>query len=202
MGLVDIPVLGKKFTWISSDGRLMSRLDCLLQSKDLINLLKISSQWVGARELSDHSPKVLRGEILNWGAKPFKLFNFWMDHNDFKKLISECWEQTRVSGWKIFSFHQKLKALKSKLKSWSKDTFGLEELRVQIKVEELDELDNQLLDGHSNLATERLDAVKKLWGLIRIKECSALQKIQSEMDTAWVFKLEVLPFLYEVQDQE
>ena len=36
----------------------------------------------------------------------------------------------------------------------------------------------------------------------RIKECSALQKIQSEMDTAWVFKLEVLPFLYEVQDQE
>jgi hypothetical protein len=83
MELVDIPVMGKKFTWFSSDGSAMSRLDRFLLSEGFITKEGISNQWVGDRDISDHCPIWLLSSNLNWGPKPFKFNNCWIDHPDF-----------------------------------------------------------------------------------------------------------------------
>lgn len=54
MGLVDVLVVGKRFTWFSADGFGMSRLDQFLVSWDLIKLWGVSSQWMGKMDISDH----------------------------------------------------------------------------------------------------------------------------------------------------
>ncbi|MCH82646.1 hypothetical protein A2U01_0003457, partial [Trifolium medium] len=72
MELVDIPVIGKKFSWFSADGRAMSRLDRFLLSDNFIAKEEVSGQWIGDRDISDHCPVWLICSNLNWGPKPFK----------------------------------------------------------------------------------------------------------------------------------
>lgn len=73
---VDLPVLGKKISWFSSDGILMSRLDMILISEGLVDKWKVSPQWIGDRDISDHCPVWLKGSCVDWGPKSFK-FNNW-----------------------------------------------------------------------------------------------------------------------------
>jgi exonuclease III len=56
MDLIDIPVLGKKFTWFQYDGRAASRLDGFLLSEELISKCNVNAQWVGERDISYHCP--------------------------------------------------------------------------------------------------------------------------------------------------
>ncbi|MCI65761.1 cysteine-rich receptor-like protein kinase, partial [Trifolium medium] len=72
MEVVDVPVLGKKFTWFSADGKSMSRLDRFLLSDGFITTQGISGQWIGDRDISDHCPVWLSAEFNNLGPKPFK----------------------------------------------------------------------------------------------------------------------------------
>ncbi|CAJ2637710.1 unnamed protein product [Trifolium pratense] len=44
--VVDIPLMGKKFTWFNSDGTVMSRLDRFLLSEGFMEKGNISNQWV------------------------------------------------------------------------------------------------------------------------------------------------------------
>lgn len=56
MNLVDVPVLGKKFTWWSGDGRARSRLDRFLLFEELISKWQVAAQWIGEWDISDHCP--------------------------------------------------------------------------------------------------------------------------------------------------
>jgi exonuclease III len=78
--VTDVPVTGKKFTWFSADGSAMSRLDRFLLSEGFIEKGGISNQMVGDRDISDHCPIWLECTRLNWGPKPFKFLNCWLQH--------------------------------------------------------------------------------------------------------------------------
>lgn len=54
--LCDVSVVGKKFSYFCSDGKSMSRLDRCLVSEGLIARWNIASQWIGARDISNHYP--------------------------------------------------------------------------------------------------------------------------------------------------
>lgn len=73
MELVDVPMLGKKFTWFSANGKSRSKIDRFLLSEDLITEWKISAQWVGNRDISDHCPIWLMSKSVNWGQNLFDL---------------------------------------------------------------------------------------------------------------------------------
>lgn len=66
MELVDVLVLGKKFSWFGADGRTMSRIDRFLLSEGLITKWNINAQWIGDRDISDHCPIWLVSSNLNW----------------------------------------------------------------------------------------------------------------------------------------
>lgn len=56
MELVDIPIIGKRFTWFRPNGNSMSRLDRYLCSHHWLARWPDGSQYVLERELSDHCP--------------------------------------------------------------------------------------------------------------------------------------------------
>ncbi|GAU24019.1 hypothetical protein TSUD_328220 [Trifolium subterraneum] len=92
MKVIDIPILGKKFTWFNSDGSKMSILDRFLLSEGFIHKGECSN--------------------LNWGPKPFKFNDCSVEHPEFLDLVKNFWAQSDVRGTKTFLIYEKMKRLK------------------------------------------------------------------------------------------
>lgn len=70
----------------------------------------------------------------DWGPKPFRFNNFWLQNKKFKGVVEEAWRNQIVSGWMSFVLKEKLKGLKSIIKVWNKEedvwTWKMEESGV------------------------------------------------------------------------
>lgn len=76
-----------KFTWHKGDGLGMSRLDKFLISENFLKAQNLHSQYVGCRKTSDHIPIWLKCSVRNWGLKPFKFSDAWVDHKEFLPFV-------------------------------------------------------------------------------------------------------------------
>ncbi|KAA3481565.1 reverse transcriptase [Gossypium australe] len=65
--LVDLPLIGKKFTWFGPDST-CSRLDRFLIEEDWVVQLKDFQQKGLNRSVSDHIPVMLVNESIDWGS--------------------------------------------------------------------------------------------------------------------------------------
>ncbi|KAL8554478.1 hypothetical protein ACS0TY_002607 [Phlomoides rotata] len=140
-GLVDLPLWGRKFTWYKPDGTCKSKLDRILVNEEWLTWkpdLKLMSL---GRSISDHCPIFLRTSIVDWGLKPFKFFNGWLAHADFKDFCIRKWNSYKVQGWKCFTLKEKLKMLKLDLKAWSREIFGALQQKVEDQKENIERLD-------------------------------------------------------------
>jgi hypothetical protein len=105
---------------------------------------------------------VLKYADSEWGPKPFRFNNFWLNHKKYKKIVEECWRGQEFTGWMAFVLKEKLKALKVCLKDWHKLEFGCMENRITRIVEDINELD---IGGEaSGLNTQEVDLRKTLFG--------------------------------------
>ncbi|KAL8501606.1 hypothetical protein ACS0TY_020933 [Phlomoides rotata] len=130
-GLVDLQLWGRKYTWYKPDGSCKNKLDQIMVNEEWVEWkpdLKLKSL---GRSIFDHCPLFLGQTITDWGPKPFKFFNGWVQHPDFKGFCKTKWELYSVAGWKSFSLKERLKLLKKDLKGWSREVFG----GIQHKIE-------------------------------------------------------------------
>ncbi|XP_045791359.1 uncharacterized protein LOC123886064 [Trifolium pratense] len=184
MEVIDTPVLGKKFTWFNSDGSAMSRLDRFLLSEGFIHQGGVSYQWIGDRDISDHCPIWLECSNHNWGPKPFKFNNCWVDHPEFLDLVKKNWAQSDVRGTKTFVISEKMKRLKEALKKWNRDVFGFKDLCIDKTVRELNEVEDLIANGDvypTDLNSKEL--VRNFWEQIHSKESLLRQKSRNEVDS-------------------
>ncbi|XP_071700546.1 uncharacterized protein [Rutidosis leptorrhynchoides] len=77
--LIEIPINGWKFTRISDDGTKFRKLDRFLVSDKFINYWNDLSINVLDRMESDHCPLILRDGVVDFGPKPFKIFDEWLN---------------------------------------------------------------------------------------------------------------------------
>lgn len=91
MGLNDLPLVGRKYTWHRMDGSSMSRIDRFLLSDEWLGRWSDLSQWGLARSVPDHCPIILKSTVKNWGPKPFRVLNCWADNKDFDLLVKGKW---------------------------------------------------------------------------------------------------------------
>jgi exonuclease III len=124
MEVIDVPVLGKKFSWFSSDGKSMSRIDRFLLSDGFTAKFGVNGQWIGYRDISDHCPIWLLVSAENWRPKPFRVINGWFDHPDFYSFVETCWNGFVVRGKKAFVIKEKFRLLKECLRKWNREVFG------------------------------------------------------------------------------
>jgi hypothetical protein len=118
--LVDLPLIGRKFTWSKLDGSSMSRIDRFLLTENWCNQWPICSQWCLDKGLSDHCPILLCEKITNWGPKPFRTLNCWSEMEGYHKFVEEKWRSMEVNGWGAYVLKEKLNSIKSHLKDWHK----------------------------------------------------------------------------------
>ncbi|CAK8533775.1 unnamed protein product [Lathyrus sativus] len=75
----------------------MSHIDRFLLSDALIDHWNIVGQSIGKRELSDHFPIWITINADNWGPKPFRFMDCWLDHNGFACFVENEWNSFAIS---------------------------------------------------------------------------------------------------------
>lgn len=75
------------------------------------------------RIYSDHKPLIMKQEVRNYGNIPFKLYNSWLEDEDFDALVRKEWQEFEINGShrKVFVLMQKLRHIKDKIKRWKSD---------------------------------------------------------------------------------
>ncbi|PWA48762.1 RNA-directed DNA polymerase, eukaryota, Reverse transcriptase zinc-binding domain protein [Artemisia annua] len=120
--LQEFTMQGSRFTFMTGYGKdaKMSKIDRMLVCQDFFN------RWHGAclralpRELSDHSPLLLTVSDSNYGAKPFKWFNSWLDREGCEDIVRDAWNNVSFEGPADIVIFKKFVAVKLALMSWWK----------------------------------------------------------------------------------
>nr|GEX60003.1 UvrD-like helicase, ATP-binding domain, P-loop containing nucleoside triphosphate hydrolase [Tanacetum cinerariifolium] len=98
--LIEIPMGGRKFTRISNDGMKFSKLDIFLLNDKFNelwgNLLVVALD----RKLSDHCLIVIKDVELDFGPKPFRVFNIWLKEPDFFRVVEKAWKK-KAEKWAL-----------------------------------------------------------------------------------------------------
>ena len=116
--LLDLPIVGKKYTWFKSNGSAKSRLDKVLVSEEWLQRWPMCKQYVPRREASDHCALVVKTMEKDWGPKPFRTIDAWHMERGFNELVKGKWQSYLVQGNEITKIKEKFKLLKGDLKLW------------------------------------------------------------------------------------
>ncbi|WMV51457.1 hypothetical protein MTR67_044842 [Solanum verrucosum] len=142
MELVDPPLIGGSFTWRKGDRHVTAtRLDRFLFSEEWEISFKKIKQALMPRVTLDHNPLLL--ECGNWERSQsyFKFKNWWLQTENFKERVKGWWDSEIFVGRPDDILACKMKALKVKLKEWSKTVQGNLGLQKQNILNQLYELD-------------------------------------------------------------
>ena len=77
-GLIEIPMFGRKFTRVSDDRTMFSKLDQFLMTHKFRSLWRNLGVNVLERRWSDHTPLLLGEDWSDYGPTPFKFFDIWL----------------------------------------------------------------------------------------------------------------------------
>ena len=169
--LMDIPPSNGSFSWFSGNSK--SLLDRLLVNPERLSFYPSLKLNLLNRTLSDHCPILASSEEKNWGPKPFRFLNCWLDHPNCLKIITESWNSNKSS-----TLPEKLKAIKISLKKWNTLEFGSIDSHIsnlEIVIQSIDGLANlRNLEDHE--LVERKSAQCQLWEWLKRKESLWAQK--------------------------
>ncbi|GKU94766.1 hypothetical protein SLEP1_g8212 [Rubroshorea leprosula] len=178
MKLVDIPLVGRKFTWYQARGNYMSRIDRFLLSEGWLSKWGEARQWGLRRSMSDHCPILLKHQTIEWGPKPFRFFDSWLEQEGCSKLIKEVWNDTQIQGWAGFRLKEKLKTTKEALRKWSKNLIPTLDIRINNATSDIAKIDMKGEVAHlsEEEIERRREAFIQIWESLKSKESMMQQK--------------------------
>ncbi|GKU91023.1 hypothetical protein SLEP1_g4952 [Rubroshorea leprosula] len=153
----------------------MREFDCFIQETELIDL----PLAVGTNQNSaDHCPIMLKVHKTDWGPKPFKFFDAWLDDQGYRELILEVWNNEKIQGWAGFQLKEKLKTTKNALREWSRNFVEQVDAKINSSRVVIEQLD---LKGEQGQLTEeeinkRKEALLDIWKNMNTKERMAQHK--------------------------
>ncbi|OMO61164.1 Endonuclease/exonuclease/phosphatase [Corchorus capsularis] len=171
---VDLPLSGSSFTWFKNSTPLsFSRIDRFLFSSHFLLAFPNISQKALPRSISDHNPIVLGCKVVDWGPKPFKIFNHWSEDDEFKPLVNSVWiNNQNLDLW------EKLKSIKPVVKSWASSKFGNLSTSIRDLESDIQQIENLLAANgdNSDLRNKLYKHKENLWKLMRAEERAIQQK--------------------------
>jgi hypothetical protein len=182
MELVEIPLFGRTFTWSHPNGVSMSKLDRFLLSEGWVDTWTNPVVWALPRDVSDHCPIILRYNDVDWGPRPFRFKNFWLENSSFKDMVSKVWEEQHFTGWMGHILKERLKGLKLEIKKWNTEVYGEVDLKIQKLRENIEELD--LRSERKGISDDevllRKGCFTELWKLLKSKDALNFQKSRAK----------------------
>nr|GEX66411.1 reverse transcriptase domain, reverse transcriptase zinc-binding domain protein [Tanacetum cinerariifolium] len=91
--LVEIPMGGQKFTRVSDDGLKFRKLDRFLVTEGFKSKQGNLAVVALDRKLFDHCPIVLKDLDVNFGLKPFRVFDIWLKEADTEEVVLRGWNK-------------------------------------------------------------------------------------------------------------
>ena len=62
------------------------------------------------------SESCIQTNIVDWGPKPFRVFDWWLQQKGYQKMVREAWSNDQQGGWGGIVLKKKLKNLKAAIK--------------------------------------------------------------------------------------
>ena len=106
--LLDVPMVGRKFTWYKPNGSVKSRIGRVLVSKEWMDVWLNCKQFILSRPVSDHCALMFKDLKVDWGLKPFRSLDAWQSDGRFKDFVRSKWSSYKVQG-AVCSFSKKKK---------------------------------------------------------------------------------------------
>ncbi|KAK2449806.1 hypothetical protein QL285_008962 [Trifolium repens] len=180
--LIDLPLVGRSFTWFHPNGVSMSRLDRILISSPWLDVWGEPLVRVLERDVADHCPLLLKYNSDDWGPKPFRFNIFWLQHREFKELVKVEWVASNDVGWMASILRERLKALKGAIKEWSVKTFGEADKRKKLLIKNIMEFDvkSEGVGLDDVEVVERKKLFEELWLLLKNLDALTFQRARSK----------------------
>ncbi|XP_015943184.1 uncharacterized protein LOC107468415 [Arachis duranensis] len=140
MGLVDLPITDRKFTWFR--GQSCSLIDRALVSLEWLEAFPETHLRGGPWGSSNHCPIIMEDKRLRNGSRPFRSLHSWFTHEEFLRMVKEEWR-----GLGEVQFTDKLKALMSPLGRWHRDNFGDMDKKIMKFEEEIKKIEDMVGNG-------------------------------------------------------
>ncbi|RZB65498.1 hypothetical protein D0Y65_041524 [Glycine soja] len=109
MELLEVPNVGRQYTWFRPNGESKSRLDRALISPEWRDTWPENVQFTLSRNVSDHCPILIKANNVDWGPKPFRILNCWLTDKSFSDVVKHCWNYVQVPGWGAYVLKEKFK---------------------------------------------------------------------------------------------
>jgi hypothetical protein len=117
--VLDLKFSGCFYTWTnkSEEPHFIARKhDRVLANKAWLSCFNKTIVEFHSGGISDHSLAIISiGKLQNFGPKPFKFFNYWLEHKGFLDWVKKGWDM-QVDGVPMFQLYAKLKSVKVVLK--------------------------------------------------------------------------------------
>ncbi|XP_071740791.1 uncharacterized protein [Rutidosis leptorrhynchoides] len=97
---------GKRFTRMCDNGVKFSKLDRFLIFENFNQMWEELSVLALERKLLDHCPIVLRDRDIDFGPKPTKIFDEWLEAEDSTQIINDAWNQIALKEWAQKTFEK------------------------------------------------------------------------------------------------
>ncbi|PWA65487.1 hypothetical protein CTI12_AA335310 [Artemisia annua] len=160
--MIDLPLLGKKFTWSEKYGK-CSRIDRCCVSMEWMDIWGHLDLSCLDNDLLDHNAIRLGPEVRNWGIAPFRFQNQWANSSDFFKMCEEQGSLMTVVGSSSEKLMHKFRRLKIFLKKWSKEKFWNVESELsacKMSIQSIEEAPLWDLDSEQKLFDLKLKKAK------------------------------------------
>ncbi|XP_056685575.1 uncharacterized protein [Spinacia oleracea] len=147
--LTEVKTVGRHFTWNNKqdgEARVFTRIDRVMSNSKWDDSFPSTEAMILPEGTYDHSPMVLHTTSHNSQKRPFRFFNMWTSSVEFIPIVERHW-QKYVYGCCMFRVTQKLKWIKSDLRSLNKKGYNnVEALKLARQ--------SDLLDVHNKLHTD------------------------------------------------
>ncbi|KAL8497408.1 hypothetical protein ACS0TY_020921 [Phlomoides rotata] len=137
--------------------------------------------WASPRTISDHCALVLRNAKINWGHKPFKFLNLWLQHPGFLHFAKNSWDAYLINGTESFKIKEKLKHLKNDIKRWCSENCGNHDRVIVEITADISDLDTkaEVEDLCEAEVIKRRELFDTRTSIKKVKACLAYQQAKA-----------------------
>lgn len=120
-GILELHVLGRKFTWANNqDNLVMSLIDKMFVSTEFEQKFPLATFTALPKNPSDDTPIIWdSGENVNLPKPIFRFEKWWLHHPKFSKICEDIWRDSEIGDKVIDIWQNKIRKLRKKLRRWS-----------------------------------------------------------------------------------